>query len=162
MPSVLPRQRSMIPMSGAPGAPIVIQPESPFEISCSLGPMLPRASTVAFGRANATRPLRLARYSLTERWLFPFHAETAHDCHECVQAAGVRTVKSWLPRRLDSDLDVVTRTLREVELCGRDAGDVVIPFGAGGGGRTHMPSEGRGILSPVRLPVPPLQLEVAG
>ena len=29
--------------------------------------------------------------------------------------------------------------------------------GAGGGGRTHMPSEGRGILSPVRLPVPPLQ-----
>src|SRR5690349_24539551 len=31
--------------------------------------------------------------------------------------------------------------------------------GAGGGGRTHMPSEGRGILSPVRLPVPPLQQE---
>ena len=30
-------------------------------------------------------------------------------------------------------------------------------FGAGGGGRTHMTSEGRGILSPVRLPVPPLQ-----
>src|SRR5579883_1481070 len=29
--------------------------------------------------------------------------------------------------------------------------------GAGGGGRTHMTSEGRGILSPVRLPVPPLQ-----
>jgi hypothetical protein len=29
--------------------------------------------------------------------------------------------------------------------------------GAGGGGRTLMPSEGRGILSPVRLPVPPLQ-----
>src|SRR5690242_16847691 len=32
-------------------------------------------------------------------------------------------------------------------------------IGAGGGGRTHMPSEGRGILSPVRLPVPPLQQE---
>ncbi len=30
--------------------------------------------------------------------------------------------------------------------------------GAGGGGRTLMTSEGRGILSPVRLPVPPLQL----
>ena len=30
--------------------------------------------------------------------------------------------------------------------------------GAGGGGRTHMFSEERGILSPVRLPVPPLQL----
>jgi hypothetical protein len=30
-------------------------------------------------------------------------------------------------------------------------------FGAGGGGRTHMISEDRGILSPVRLPVPPLQ-----
>ena len=29
--------------------------------------------------------------------------------------------------------------------------------GAGGEGRTLMPSEGRGILSPVRLPVPPLQ-----
>ena len=29
--------------------------------------------------------------------------------------------------------------------------------GAGGGGRTHMLSEERGILSPVRLPVPPLQ-----
>src|SRR5436853_6595968 len=29
--------------------------------------------------------------------------------------------------------------------------------GAGGGGRTHMHSEVRGILSPVRLPVPPLQ-----
>ena len=29
--------------------------------------------------------------------------------------------------------------------------------GAGGGGRTLMTSEGRGILSPVRLPVPPLQ-----
>ena len=28
---------------------------------------------------------------------------------------------------------------------------------AGGGGRTHMLSEERGILSPVRLPVPPLQ-----
>src|SRR5579872_3791254 len=33
----------------------------------------------------------------------------------------------------------------------------VILNGAGGGGRTHMTSEGRGILSPVRLPVPPLQ-----
>ena len=33
----------------------------------------------------------------------------------------------------------------------------MIYVGAGGGGRTHMPSEGRGILSPVRLPVPPLQ-----
>ena len=32
--------------------------------------------------------------------------------------------------------------------------------GAGGGGRTHMPSEGRGILSPVRLPVPPLRQRV--
>ena len=30
-------------------------------------------------------------------------------------------------------------------------------LGAGGEGRTLMPSEGRGILSPVRLPVPPLQ-----
>src|SRR5258708_24278182 len=30
-------------------------------------------------------------------------------------------------------------------------------LGAGGGGRTLMTSEGRGILSPVRLPVPPLQ-----
>ena len=30
-------------------------------------------------------------------------------------------------------------------------------YGAGGEGRTLMPSEGRGILSPVRLPVPPLQ-----
>ncbi len=30
-------------------------------------------------------------------------------------------------------------------------------FGAGGGGRTHMLSEERGILSPVRLPIPPLQ-----
>ena len=30
-------------------------------------------------------------------------------------------------------------------------------IGAGGGGRTLMTSEGRGILSPVRLPVPPLQ-----
>ncbi len=29
--------------------------------------------------------------------------------------------------------------------------------GAGGGGRTHMLSEERGILSPVRLPIPPLQ-----
>src|SRR5262245_28557893 len=29
--------------------------------------------------------------------------------------------------------------------------------GAGGGGRTHTPSEGRWILSPVRLPVPPLR-----
>src|SRR5215813_8783472 len=33
--------------------------------------------------------------------------------------------------------------------------------GAGGGGRTHMTSEGRGILSPVRLPVPPLR-QLAG
>ena len=32
-------------------------------------------------------------------------------------------------------------------------------IGAGGGGRTHMLSEERGILSPVRLPVPPLQRE---
>src|ERR1019366_2768854 len=29
--------------------------------------------------------------------------------------------------------------------------------GAGGGGRTLIPSEGCGILSPVRLPVPPLR-----
>jgi hypothetical protein len=34
-----------------------------------------------------------------------------------------------------------------------------IQAGAGGGGRTHMFSEERGILSPVRLPVPPLQPE---
>ena len=33
----------------------------------------------------------------------------------------------------------------------------VLIAGAGGGGRTLMASEGRGILSPVRLPVPPLQ-----
>src|SRR3954451_13258545 len=33
----------------------------------------------------------------------------------------------------------------------------VTDSGAGGGGRTHMRSESRGILSPVRLPVPPLQ-----
>ncbi len=35
--------------------------------------------------------------------------------------------------------------------------DVPIYLGAGGGGRTHMLSEERGILSPVRLPIPPLQ-----
>ena len=34
-------------------------------------------------------------------------------------------------------------------------------IGAGGGGRTLMTSEGRGILSPVRLPVPPLQQVLA-
>ena len=30
-------------------------------------------------------------------------------------------------------------------------------YGAGGRSRTDTPSEGRGILSPVRLPVPPLR-----
>ena len=43
-------------------------------------------------------------------------------------------------------------------------GQVVYNDGAGGGGRTHMLSEERGILSPVRLPVPPLQqvFEISG
>ena len=51
-----------------------------------------------------------------------------------------------------------TRRAKEPSLVEQIQGSAAFDrFGAGGGGRTHMPSEGRGILSPVRLPVPPLR-----
>jgi integrase len=59
-------------------------------------------------------------------------------------------------------MGTITGTVRENQ--GKTAADelsqIVYYDGAGGGGRTHMTSEGRGILSPVRLPVPPLQREL--
>jgi hypothetical protein len=72
----------------------------------------------------------------------------------------------------DRDLDLAAQRMEQhLQSLGTISGTVTGPreerparrhckslkTGAGGGGRTLMPSEGRGILSPVRLPVPPLQ-----
>ena len=83
----------------------------------------------------------------------------------CFRRAGVSLggfVGQGRDRRDQADVDCPLRQRGErsstPRLCASFATDPAgVSAGAGGGGRTLMPDKGRWILSPVRLPIPPLQ-----